>query len=256
MNARNEVDRNAHALRRLAGALGLMCALLCVNGAAQADADAIRARLEPKFKTRFDEVRPLPVGNLWEFVVGTHVFYTDANASFLIDGTLVDIEHDRNLTFDTTQRLLRVDPAQLPLDDAVKIVRGNGTRRAYVFEDPNCPHCRKLESELLKVDDLTLYAFELPILGPDSVAASSTIWCASDRAAARAAAYADTGIAAAATAAQCDAPIERNRTLARILHVDVTPTIVFADGSRRTGELTRAQLELELNKHVAAAGAH
>ena len=251
MNARKELDRNAKP-RRLANALGLMCTLLCATGVVWADADMIRARLEPKFKTKFDEVHALPIGNLWEFVVGTHVFYTDANASFLLDGTLVDIEHDRNLTFDTTQRLLRVDLAQLPLDDAVKIVRGNGTRRAYVFEDPNCPHCRKLESALLQVDDMTVYAFELPILGPDSVAASRAIWCASDRAAARSAAYSGSAVAAVAS---CDAPVERNQTLARSLHVDVTPTIVFADGSRRTGELTREQLELELNKH-SAVGAH
>lgn len=252
MRGRNEVDRNARKGRWRLSALGLMCALLSCNGAVLADADAIRARLEPKFKTRFDEVRPLPIGNLWEFVVGTHVFYTDANASFLLDGTLVDVAEGRNLTFDTTQRLLRVDLAQLPLSDAVKIVRGNGTRRAYVFEDPNCPHCRKLESELAKIDDITVYAFELPILGPDSVAASRAIWCAPDRSAARAAAYAG---AAIETAAQCDAPVERNRTLARSLHVDVTPTIVFADGSRRTGELTREQLELELSKRIVATDA-
>ena len=80
MNARKELDRNAKP-RRLANALGLMCTLLCATGVAWADADMIRARLEPKFKTKFDEVHALPIGNLWEFVVGTHVFYTEDRKS-------------------------------------------------------------------------------------------------------------------------------------------------------------------------------
>jgi thiol:disulfide interchange protein DsbC len=71
---------------------------------------------------------------------------------------------------------------QLPLKDAFTIVRGNGKRKLAVFEDPNCGYCKRFERDLQKVDNVTVYMFLYPILGPDSVEKSRNIWCAKDAA--------------------------------------------------------------------------
>ena len=36
----------------------------------------------------------------------------------------------------------------LPLDHAIKIVRGNGSRKIAIFEDPNCGYCKRFERDL------------------------------------------------------------------------------------------------------------
>ncbi|MDR3087684.1 MAG: DsbC family protein [Azoarcus sp.] len=75
-----------------------------------------------------------------------------------------------------------IDIAQLPLENAIKQVRGNGKIQLVSFEDPNCLYCAKLDRNLARLENLTLYTFLLPILSEDSVVKSRRIWCAPDRA--------------------------------------------------------------------------
>jgi thiol:disulfide interchange protein DsbC len=74
-----------------------------------------------------------------------------------------------------------VNFADLPLDSAIKIVRGNGSRKVAIFEDPNCGYCKRFERDLAGVSDITVYVFLYPILRRDSMAKSKAMWCAADR---------------------------------------------------------------------------
>jgi thiol:disulfide interchange protein DsbC len=69
------------------------------------------------------------------------------------------------------------EPGKLPLEDAIKQVRGNGEPVLVSFEDPNCLYCIKLGKVLGRLDNLTLYTFLIPILSEDSVIKSRRIWC-------------------------------------------------------------------------------
>ena len=119
---------------------------------------------------------------LFEVRVGTDLFYTDAEGNFLIQGHLIDTKLQRNLTEERIDKLLAIDFDALPLKDAFTIVRGNGKRKMAVFEDPNCGYCKRFERDLQKVDNVTIYMFLYPILGPDSTDKSRNIWCAKDKA--------------------------------------------------------------------------
>jgi thiol:disulfide interchange protein DsbC len=66
---------------------------------------------------------------------------------------------------------------RLPLEDAIKQVRGNGEPILVSFEDPNCLYCIKLDRKLNRLDSITLYTFLIPILAEDSVVKSRRIWC-------------------------------------------------------------------------------
>jgi thiol:disulfide interchange protein DsbC len=114
-----------------------------------------------------------------------------------------------------------------------------------VFEDPNCPYCRKLHETLRQVDNVTVYTFLLPILSDDSAAKAKNIWCAPDRSLAWQQWMQDAKAAPGAPSA-CPTPNEQVLALGRKLHVQGTPTIYFADGSRSGSGFDVATLEARL----------
>ena len=94
-----------------------------------------------------------------------------------------DTETKRNLTEARQRELKRIAFASLPLDLAIKNVKGNGERKVAVFSDADCPFCARLENDLKNVDNVTIYTFLYPIdqLHPDAARKSKAIWCAPDK---------------------------------------------------------------------------
>ncbi len=200
------------------------------------------ARL-PQFK-QIDEVRKSEIGGLYEVRVdGSEIYYTDAKADFLIEGSLIDTRSKRNLTEERVEKLTAVKFDSLPLKDAFVVVRGNGERKLAVFEDPNCGYCKRFERDLQKVDNVTIYMFLYPILGADSVEKSKAIWCAKDRVAA----WLDWMLrdqSATSAAAGCDATaLSRNIELGRKHKINGTPTLLFTNGSRVPGAVDAKKVE-------------
>jgi thiol:disulfide interchange protein DsbC len=199
---------------------------------------------------RIDEIRRTPVAGLYEVRIGTDILYTDAEGNHLIQGELIDLRSRRNLTEERTEKLLEIAFDQLPVKDAFVMVRGNGKRKVAVFEDPNCGYCKRFERDLQKVDNVTVYLFLYPILGPDSTDKSRNIWCSRDKAKA----WLDWMIRnepAARADASCDASaLARNTEFGKRHKITGTPTLIFADGSRVPGAISAADLE----KLLAAGG--
>ena len=217
-----------------------------LSQAAWAQEDVIRKNLParlPQFK-QIDEVRKSEIGGLYEVRVdGSEIYYTDAKADFLIEGSLIDTRSKRNLTEERVEKLTAVKFDSLPLKDAFVVVRGNGERKLAVFEDPNCGYCKRFERDLQKVDNVTIYMFLYPILGADSVEKSKAIWCAKDRVAA----WLDWMLrdqSATSAAAGCDATaLSRNVELGRKHKINGTPTLLFTNGSRVPGAVDAKKVE-------------
>lgn len=192
---------------------------------------------------KVDEVQRTPLAGIYEVRVGTELFYTDAEGNYLLHGQLIDTRAQRNLTEERMDKLLAIDFSELPIKDAFVQVRGNGKRKLAVFADPNCGYCKRFERDLLKVDNVTIHTFLVPILGPDSIDKSRNIWCTRDKAKA----WADwmmRGEPASRADANCDVTaLVRNVEFARRNKITGTPTVVFADGSRVPGAINAAQLE-------------
>ena len=87
-----------------------------------------------------------------------------------------------NYTAERMQKLTAIKFSELPLEFAIKQVRGDGKRVLASFEDPNCGYCKKLAKDVAKLENVTLYTFLMPILSPDSLEKSNQIWCSSDKA--------------------------------------------------------------------------
>jgi len=206
-----------------------------------ADESAVRTRVEQRFNAKPDSATRMPFG-LWEIVIGTEVFYVDQEVNYAFVGRVLDAKTRDDLTAKKRDELLRVDFKSLPLDQAFKIVRGDGSRKLVTFEDPNCGYCKKLYRDIVGLKNVTIYTFLYPILSQDSFEKAKAIWCAKDRAKA----WDDwmlNGKAPASAAADCKNPLQQNMELGRKLEVTGTPTIVFADGRRMPGAVPLEKIE-------------
>lgn len=205
---------------------------------------AIRKNLAERLPSlpKIDEVSKTPMNGLFEIRVNDNdIFYTDVDGSFLIQGVLIDTKSKRNLTEERTEKLNAVAFDALPLKDAFTVVRGNGKRKMAVFEDPNCGYCKRFERDLQQVNNVTVYMFLYPVLGPDSVDKTKNIWCAKDKAKT----WQDVMLRdIPVPKLTCDtAAIDRLLDFGRKHKITGTPTIFFADGSRVPGAINTAQIE-------------
>ena len=253
---RNALAAALMVLGLAAGAQQKNMAPTAANAAAQVPAavDAqLRRNLEQRLPNigRIDEINRTPMAGLYEVRVGTDLFYADAEGNYLlVNGHLLDTRSKRNLTEDRMEKLLAIDFDQLPLKDAFTIVRGNGKRKLAVFEDPNCGYCKRFERDMQKVDNVTVYMFLYPILGPDSTEKSRGHWCAKDKAKTWHDWMLKNEPPAKADAA-CDVnALARNIEFGKKHKITGTPTLIFADGSRVPGAIGAAEIE----KLLVAAG--
>ena len=136
---------------------------------------------------------------------------------------------------ETPAEARQVNFATLPLQDAVKMVKGDGSRLLAVFSDPRCPYCKALDEELAKLDNVTVYTFLLPWLGPESRPVAEALWADAvpDRAN-------DTTV------------LDRNLKLASQLGLRGTPMLIASDGrvseGARSAEALDAWLTLQTSR--------
>jgi len=227
---------------------GGLLLLSLAAGAAAADEAAIRKAVEAKIpNAKVESVKKTSYLGLYEVVIGSDLLYTDEKATFFFLGQLWETKTMKNLTEERMNQLLAVKFDTLPLDLAVKAVRGNGKRTMVVFADPNCGYCKKLEKEMAGITDVTIYYYLYPILSPNSVEKSKAVWCSPDQVKV----FNDMmqkGVDPGPVKDDCKAPIDPVLELGRKLKVTGTPTLIFTDGSRIPGAFPVPQIEARLNQ--------
>ena len=231
-------------LMRLRRCMGWLLLAASASALAQGQEMVIRKNLSERVPQlpKIEEVTRTPMPGVFELRLSTNeIYYSDAEGNFLINGQLIDTKNKRNLTEEREAKLSAIDFASLPLKDAITIVRGNGKRKLAVFEDPNCGYCKRFERDLAKVDNVTVYLFLYPVLGPGSLDKSKAIWCAKDPATA----WHNTMVNDQSPAGgNCNtAAIERNLEFGRKHKITGTPTLFGQDGSRVPGAINTAQIE-------------
>ena len=228
--------------------LGLALAL-CAATLAHADEAEVKKSMEAFIGApAVEKVTRTDYAGLYEVVLKNgQLVYTDAKNSFIIDGSIIDTATRRDVTQARLNQLSAIDFSTLPLDQAVKVVKGKGTRVIATFEDPNCGYCKRLAKDLQKLDNVTIYTFLYPILSEDSLKKSRQIWCAADRNRA----WLDWIIDGKQPGGRdnCDTTaVSKNQEFGRRLNITGTPTIIFADGERIPGAVPLATLEQKLNQ--------
>ena len=214
---------------------------------------ALLERLETLYPaTRFGAVSPTPWLGVFEVAMGNNIAYVDETGQFFLFGHLYDMRGQRDLTAERKETLTRIDFGSLPLEDAIREVRGSGARAFAVFSDPDCPHCRRLEAEIKGLSDVTIYTFMMPIpsLHPEARSKAIAVWCSDDRVSAwHALMWRDEP----ASARDCMHPIDRNIQLGERLGINGTPTLVARDGRVLRGAATLTQIDSWLGRTSAGA---
>ena len=213
--------------------------LALVSLTAHADERAIRAVIKEKVPdAQIVSIQKLPYAGLFEVAVrrdGTNeVYYTDALANVILVGAnAIETRTDRSLTEERLRKLSAIAWKDLPFRWAVTTRRGNGRREIAIFSDPNCPYCRKFESDLAKLDNITIHIFMYAVVKPESVRQTKSVWCSPDRAKA----WNDLMLRNIEPTAptDCENPVEELISLGRRLGAVSTPTWYLPNGEKYTG---------------------
>ncbi|MDD4929402.1 MAG: DsbC family protein [Gallionella sp.] len=220
--------------------------LLLTSVGAQAGETEIRQSLQSKFPNigKLEHIVKTSYSGLYEVVVGDQLLYTDEQGLYLFDGNIIEIKSRSNLSEQRRHQLFAVEFGKLPLELAVKKVKGNGSRKMAYFTDPNCGYCKKLEQELIKVNDVTLYVFLYPIFqGSDEIVRN--VRCAKDPVRAWDNLM-QKGISP--SVATCKTPTDQVIALAKKLRINGTPNLIFSDGTQNPGYLPAEELEKHLSQ--------
>ena len=226
--------------------------LSVITSLALADEMSVKKAVEaayPKFKV--ESVSKTPYAGLYEVFMGGQIIYTDEKMTFLIaEGRLVDPKTKKDITGERMEELTKIDFNSLPLEQAIKVVKGNGSRKLVVFSDVDCPYCKRLEqNELTNITDVTIYTFLYPIeqLHPDAASKSKLIWCANNRVKAWEDWIFNNQLPK--SGGTCEVPLEKIGQLAKKIGVTSTPTLILSDGKRMLG----AQPYKEIERAMIAA---
>ncbi|WP_303787130.1 DsbC family protein [Azovibrio restrictus] len=207
---------------------------------------SVKKAVEAKLGTPVTSVTKSGYLGLYEVYFDGQIIYTDEKVSAILAGNLIDTKSMTSVTEERLKKLNAIKFSDLPLNQAVKHVRGNGKRLIAIFEDPNCGYCKRLAKDMVKLDDVTLYIFLYPILSEDSIKKARQIWCSADQAKA----WSDWMVNGKAPTGKddCDTTaIINNQEMGRKLRITGTPTLFFADGERVGGAIPLNRIEQKLN---------
>lgn len=219
------------------------CTLLLVSMISTvsfADLTTVKNHLQKQYPLlKIENVATTDVKGLYSASMDGQIIYLSEDAEYVLLGPMLRLKDQKNLTKDLMMKQNPIDWKSLPLQDAIKTVRGTGKRQLAVFSDPNCPYCKRLEEDLKKLNNVTIYTFIFPIK-PQSVAVSKDVWCSENRA------YAWQNLMEKSQAPKnksCDNPIERNLALGKKLGLSGTPTLVFSNGWKVMGAASADEIE-------------
>jgi thiol:disulfide interchange protein DsbC len=204
----------------------------------------IRAILRERIpELRVGQIHKSPMAGLYEINTGQELLYTNDAATLIFAGRIVDTKSRSDLTAQRWNDLNAIDFSALPLDLAIKSVRGDGSRKLAVFADPLCPYCRQLEQEMQGLNNVTVFTFLYPLetIHPGATAKAVQIWCSKDREAAWSKWMLEKVEPASG---HCDSsPVAKLQALGDKLRIDSTPTLFGADGRRVRGAIKHDELE-------------
>jgi len=220
-----------------------------VMAAEKGSQEVMKQALQKVFGTYPDTITMSPVDGLYEVSYGPKIYYVSPDGRYLISGDVIDLQSRANLTEQNRSSarlkiLSKVDESSMIIYKA----KGKEKHQITVFTDIDCGYCRKLHSEMKKMNELgiTVRYMAFPRAGIDSPSYDKavSVWCAKDRH--KAMDNAKAGLEM--PKANCDAPVKQEYLLGKAIGVTGTPAIVLKDGSLMPGYLPPDRLAAMLQK--------
>jgi len=182
------------------------------------------------------ELLAAPIPGFLEIHRGMQVLYLSTDGSLLINGDILSLATESNLTEISRASSRRDLIAAVPRKLRIIVPAEGPTRRhVVIFVDADCPYCRALHDRRADFAQhgLEVHFLFFPRSGPSGASYSQAIavWCAADQRAAL-----DSVLHGAdLPATECENPIDQHYALAQALELKGTPAVITADGGLRYG---------------------
>lgn len=214
--------------------LGALLAAACNLLPAQQSAEKPDPRVEIARHlpgARPEDLRATPIPGLWEYTHGADIAYVTADGRYAIDGDLVELGSNTNLTEQHRRDLRSRELAAVPESEMLIFGPKDPKYTVTVFTDVDCPYCRKLHSQIAEYNRLGVRVRYLlyPRNGPNtpSWVKAEQVWCSSDRNAALTRAK----LGEELKDKPCpNNPLSRFWAMGQDFGLQGTPAIVLADG--------------------------
>ncbi|MBT8082034.1 MAG: thioredoxin fold domain-containing protein [Gammaproteobacteria bacterium] len=240
-------------MQRAAIALMLLTGASAVAAEPDPALEAARAKISEMFEMiEPEDVGRSPIDGWYTIQKGSVVAYVSADARFLLQGDLIDLDSQVNLTEMSRNDARRDLMATLTDADSIVFSPAEARHEVTIFTDIDCTYCRRMHSQIDQYleQGIAVRYLLYPRSGPNSRSWSTSedVWCANNRNDALTAAKLDREFATQ----QCDASmISKHYSLGREVGLSGTPAIVLEDGTLIGGYLPPAQLGARLNQAVA-----
>jgi len=182
---------------------------------------------------------------------GAIIAYISADGQYLLQGDLIDLEAQTNLSEKSRNdaRVKMMD--DVPENELIVFSPDNVKHSVSVFTDIDCTFCRRLHSQIDEYmeEGIEIRYFLYPRNGPASPswAKAQQVWCSSDRNEALTLAKLDQDF----DSRDCDSTIVSSHySIGQDVGLRGTPAIVLEDGTLFSGYLPAKQLSEALNATV------
>ena len=225
----------------------LLVALLALVGAVAAepefDETAITQALQKLIPgAKPSSIKPSPMKGIAEVIVPPHLFYMSADGKYILNGEIIDIAGNRNITRPKREAAHVAAVDALGEDTMIIFGPKQPKHTVTVFTDIDCTYCRKLHNEIAKYNELGIriryLAYPRAGVGSPSYKKAVSVWCAKDRRAAMTRAKQGQAV----EEKQCDNPVAAHMTLGGMLGINGTPNLVTEGGKSLPGYVPAAQL--------------
>jgi len=210
--------------------------LLALMGAAHADNEALRSKLEVIMPgAPIQSVEALDNTGLYEVIIDGSIYYFSADARYFFQGNVIDVESRENITKTKQTSIIKNKLASLNEADMIIYKPKKTLHTITVFTDIDCGYCRKLHSQMSEYNDLGIevryMAYPRGGLDSESYDKAEAVWCADDREQA----MNDAKSMKPVEAKQCDSPVKAQFQLGHTLGVNGTPALFLESGDMLPG---------------------
>lgn len=236
--------------------LAPICSLL-LSPAFAAVPDEVPAEERERIAELFDSILPehvklSPIDGWYTLQKGSIVAYITKDGRYLLQGDLIDLDRQVNLTEANRTDARREVMSAVADDDVIAFSPVETKYSVSIFTDVDCTYCRRLHGQ---IDEYLAHGIEVryliyPRSGPASGSwnTAEEVWCSVDRANALTMAKLDKKFETSA----CDASIVQDHyILGQEVGLTGTPAIVFEDGELLAGYLPPDALRLRLERKAA-----
>lgn len=227
------------------------------SGFALAGDDAELEKVRQSVAEMFDMIEPQdinasPIAGWYTIQKGSIVAYVSADGRYLLQGDLIDLNNQTNLSEAVRNDARRNLMASVSDDQTIVFSPDEVKYSVTVFTDVDCTYCRRLHSQIKEYLEHGIQVRYLlyPRNGPASRSwnTSEEVWCANDRADALTMAKLDRDF----DSAKCDASaVQDHYVMGRDVGLAGTPAIVLDDGTLIGGYVTPDQLKAQLESNAA-----